>query len=113
LLNLALPAFGFASPAAMMADLENAYKNPVGTGPFKFVEWVPGDHITLDKHPNYWADLASLDRVVVRTIPDNAARFLAVRSGSIDMMEGVNPEDLVNARRDRSLTVLYRPSLNV
>ncbi len=113
LLNLALPAFAFASPTAMMADLENAYKNPVGTGPFRFVEWVPGDHITLDKNTDYWGEQANLDRVIVRVIPDNTARFLAVRSGSIDMMEGVNPEDLATARRDRTLSVIFRPSLNI
>jgi peptide/nickel transport system substrate-binding protein len=113
LLNLALFAFAFASPTAMMADLENAYRNPVGTGPFRFVEWVPGDRIVLDKHSGYWGEQAKLDRVIVRVIPDNAARFLAVKSGSIDMMEQANVEDVTNARRDRNLQVILRPPLNI
>ncbi|HEY7117484.1 MAG TPA: ABC transporter substrate-binding protein [Tepidisphaeraceae bacterium] len=113
LLNLALPAFGIASPTAMMADIQNAYKNPVGTGAFKFGEWVPGDHITLAKNAAYWGDTPLLDSAIVRTIPDNAARFLALRSGSIDMMEGANPDDVTTAGRDRNLQVLLRPSLNI
>lgn len=113
LLNLALFAFAIASPTSMMNDIQNAYKNPVGTGAFRFVEWVPGDHITLEKHHGYWGDPASIDRVVVRVIPDNAARFLALRSGAIDMMEGANPDDVGNARRDRNLSVVLRPALNI
>ena len=113
LLNLALPAFGISSPTAMMADIQNAYRNPVGTGAFKFMEWVPGDHITIAKNAAYWGDTPLLDSVIVRAIPDNAARYLALRSGSIDMMEGANPDDVISARRDRSLQVLLRPSLNV
>jgi peptide/nickel transport system substrate-binding protein len=113
LLNLALPAFVFASPTAMMADIDNAFKNPVGTGPFKFAEWVPGDRIALDKNPNYWGEAANVDRVIVRTIPDNAARFLALRSGSIDMMEGANAEDLPAAKSDKNLSVLLRPAMNI
>src|SRR5436190_5588559 len=113
LLNMALPAMAIASPTAMMADIANAYKNPVGTGAFQFVEWVPGDHITLTKNPNYWGDVPSLDQVVIRAIPDNSARYLSVKSGSIDMMEGINVEDLPDARRDRNLSVVLRPSLNV
>jgi peptide/nickel transport system substrate-binding protein len=96
-----------------MADIENAYRNPVGTGAFRFVEWVPGDRIVLDRNPRYWGEAASLDRVIVRTIPDNAARFLALTAGSIDMFEGANPDDVRTARRDRNLSVILRPSLNV
>ncbi|HEX2035491.1 MAG TPA: ABC transporter substrate-binding protein [Chloroflexota bacterium] len=113
LVNLALPAFGIASPTALMADIGNAYRNPVGTGPFKFVEWVPDDRIVLERNPTYWGQTAHVERVVVRSIPDNAARFLALQSGSIDMFEGVNPDDLATVRRDPSLSIILRPSLNV
>jgi len=113
MLNLALPAFGIMSPYSAGNGFDALSRNPVGTGAFRFVEWVPGDRIVLDRNISYWGDQPSVDRVVVRVIPDNAARFLALRSSAIDMMEGANPDDVANARRDRSLSVLLRPSMNI
>jgi peptide/nickel transport system substrate-binding protein len=113
LLNLALFAFGFSSPTAMAADYEKSLRNPTGTGPFKFTERVAGDRVVLDRNPDYWGEPANLDRVVIRTLPDNGARFLALRGGSVDMIEGPNPEDVSTARRDRGLSVILRPPLNV
>ncbi len=113
MLNLALPAFPIISPYSASAGFDALSRNPVGTGPFRFVSWTPGDRIELEKNPSYWGDQASVDRVIIRAIPDNAARYLALRSAAIDMMEGANPDDVTNARRDRSLSVILRPSMNV
>jgi peptide/nickel transport system substrate-binding protein len=113
LLNLALFAFGIISPSSAENGFERLSRNPVGSGPFKFVEWVPGDRIVIERNPNYWGEVANVDRAVVRVIPDNAARYLALRSSSIDMFEGANTEDVVSARRDRTLQVVPRPALNI
>ena len=51
---------------------ERNYRNPVGTGPFVFKEWVRGSHIMMERNPNYYKkDLPYLDRVVARFIPDH------------------------------------------
>ena len=113
LLNLALFPFAIVSPASAANGFDALSRNPVGTGPFRFVEWVPGDRIVLDRAESYWGEPANLDRVIVRVIPDNAARYLALRSNAIDMMENANPEDVANARRDRSLSVILRPPMNI
>ena len=56
--------------------------NPVGTGPFKFVEWRRGELIRLDKNPDYWRPgLPYLDRIVVRFINDEATRTAALEKG--------------------------------
>ena len=63
------------------AELGN---NPVGTGPFKFVEWKKGQYIRLDKNPDYWKEgLPLLDRVVARIIPDASTRTAAMESGEV------------------------------
>ncbi len=63
------------------AELGN---NPVGTGPFKFVEWKKGQYIRLDKNENYWKEgLPYLDRVVARIIPDASTRTAAIESGEV------------------------------
>ena len=56
--------------------------NPIGTGPFKFVEWRRGELVRLDKNPDYWRKgLPYLDRIVVRFINDEATRTAALEKG--------------------------------
>lgn len=63
------------------ASLSN---NPVGTGPFKFVEWKKGQYIRLDKNPDYWREgYPLLDRIVARIIPDASTRTAAMESGEV------------------------------
>lgn len=63
------------------AELAN---NPVGTGPFKFVEWKKGQYIRLDKNPDYWREgYPLLDRIVARIIPDASTRTAAMESGEV------------------------------
>jgi peptide/nickel transport system substrate-binding protein len=67
------------NPAALSA--------PVGSGPFKFVEWVRGGHIGLARNPDYWRkNEPYLDRVVINIMPDSAARILALRAGEVDFI---------------------------
>ena len=63
------------------ADLAS---NPVGTGPFKFVEWKKGQYIRLDKNEDYWKEgYPLLDRVVARVIPDASTRTAAMENGEV------------------------------
>ena len=58
--------------------------SPVGTGPFKFVEWKKGQYIRLDKNENYWKEgLPYLDRIVGRFIPDASTRTAAMENGEV------------------------------
>jgi peptide/nickel transport system substrate-binding protein len=57
---------------------------PVGTGPFKFVEWKKGQYIRLDKNENYWRKgFPRLDRIVGRFIPDASTRTAAMENGEV------------------------------
>lgn len=70
---------------------------PIGTGPFKFVEWVQGSHVVLERFDDYYGgapDLgrsgpAGVRRVVFRVIPETATRLAALRAGEIDIMTAV------------------------
>lgn len=60
---------------------------PVGTGPFKFVEWIPGDSMTAERFEDYWREgLPYLDKIVVKPIPDEQARLVNLSSGGIDAL---------------------------
>lgn len=65
-------------------------KKPVGTGPFRFVEWKTGEKTVFEANPDYFEGRPYLSRVVTRVIPDPATMFLELKSGGIDMM-GLTP----------------------
>jgi len=59
---------------------------PIGTGPFVFKEWVRGSHIIYERNPNYWdSPKPYIDRLVVKFIPDSAARTAAFEAGEVDI----------------------------
>ncbi len=112
--NIAMTCFGIASPKAIQEKKENFKNEPVGTGPFVFKEWKRNDSITLEKNPTYWKQgLPKLNKVVVRSIPDNSARFNALQNGEIDLMEDLSPDDLSVLESNSGLQKIERPSFNV
>jgi peptide/nickel transport system substrate-binding protein len=81
--------------------------NPVGTGPFKFVDWVKGDHIDLAKNPDYWGTPAKLDKVTFKVIADPTAATAAILAGDVDAFpEFPAPEALDQIKSDPRFEVL-------
>ena len=115
LANIAMDIFAISSPAAMEAAGED-YGLPsngaVGTGPFKFVEWVEGDSITVEANADYWGGAPGVEQIVFRVIADDSARFLALQAGDIQGFEQAVVEDLATAEAADDLYVLTRPALN-
>ncbi|MFD2444938.1 ABC transporter substrate-binding protein [Bacillus sp. CGMCC 1.16607] len=112
--NLAMSPFGIASPTAVEKYGADFRANPVGTGPFKFVEWKQNDTITLEKNPEYWQEgLPKLNKVIYRVIPENTARLNALANGEIDVMDGLNNSDEATVLANENLQVIERPSMNV
>ncbi|MDI3546411.1 MAG: peptide/nickel transport system substrate-binding protein [Halanaerobiales bacterium] len=111
--NLGMVSFGIASPAAVKKWGEDYFKHPVGSGPFKFVEWKKDDRIVLEANEDYWGGRPYLDKVVFRSIPDNGARYMELQAGTIDMMDYINPEDVASVKENPELDLVLRPSFNV
>ncbi|GIW34584.1 ABC transporter substrate-binding protein [Meiothermus sp.] len=109
--------FGIASPAAIKAagaKYGTAAGGAVGTGPFKFKEWRPGDRLILEKNTNFWkTGLPKSDGVVFRFIKDPAARLAELKAGSIDFTTDIPPANLKDLQNDRNLRAVFRPSFNV
>jgi len=61
-------------------------RHPVGTGPYKFKEWVPGQKIVLASNPDYFEGRPYIDGNIMRIIPDMATMFLELRANGIDRM---------------------------
>ncbi|GAA0354134.1 ABC transporter substrate-binding protein [Bacillus horti] len=112
--KLAMSAFSIASPQSFADYGSDVIENPVGTGPFVFRDWKKNESITLDKNPNYWKQgQPILDTVIFQVIPDNSARLTALRSGDIDLMDGLNPDDVSSVESDANLTLYERLPNNV
>jgi peptide/nickel transport system substrate-binding protein len=57
---------------------------PLGTGPYRLVEFVPDDRVVLERYDAYWGEPGAAERIVIRSIPDSQTRLLAMQSGDID-----------------------------
>ncbi len=65
-------------------------RKPVGTGPYKFGEWLAGEKIVLEANPDYFEGQPYIKRVLYRIIPDTSTQFLELQTGSLDFM-GLSP----------------------
>lgn len=61
-------------------------RKPIGTGPYKFVEWQSGEKIVLESNPDYFEGRPNIKRIVYRIISDMSTQFLELRTGSLDYM---------------------------
>ena len=112
LANLAIFAFGIASPKAVEKWGVEYGKHPVGTGAFKFVEWKPNQEVVLDANPDYFGQKAKVKRVVVRNIKDNSARLAALKAGEVHAIEGLNIDDIKVVKADPNVYLVLRPANN-
>lgn len=84
------------------ADANPANNAPIGTGPFVFKEWVRGSHVTYERNPDYWDNPRPyVDRLIVRFIPDAAARAAAIEKGEVHLSPGT-PVPLGDVERLRA-----------
>ena len=92
-------------------------RHPVGTGPFKFVEWVEEDHVTVERWDEYnWAPEfydhqgpAYIDRFTYKVIPEPATRVATLETGETNLIENVTPEDLDMFRESPDDYTIYLP----
>ncbi len=125
LVTMTLTPFGISSPKALTdgkasdPDFKNnlyAQGGPpaaIGTGPFMFKEWVPGDHVTLVKNPTYWNAAAGgpyLDAITFKPISDNTATLNALEAGDIDLSQTLAPNDVPAAKANANLQYFDRGS---
>src|SRR5262245_43983771 len=88
----------------------DAARSPVGTGPFKFVEWVQGDHITLEKNATYFkSGLPHLDKVTFRFLPVDQSRIDALAAGELDWLDAVPLQQVATLKDDPRFTYVTSP----
>jgi len=106
---LSLLALGdsIIQPADLPADIT---QHPDGTGPFRFVEWQHGDHITLDRFADYYQPgVPALDSVTFRFIPDPASQLAALLSGDVDLIARVPAEIALSVKDNPAYETVAGP----
>ena len=111
--SLAMFTVCIVSPSNAEKYKEDTFKNPCGTGPFKFVEWVKDDHITLEANEDYWRERTQLDKLIFRVIEDPSGRLLALEVGEVHGIEYPNPSDLERIEANPDLVLMTEPGMNV
>jgi peptide/nickel transport system substrate-binding protein len=111
--SLAMVYAGIVSPAAVQKMGADFMRAPVGTGPYKFVEWKTNTHVIMERNPDYWGDKAPLDRVVFKVVPEESARMIALQTGDADMVMLPAPSSLPPLRRDAKFTIHEIPGVRV
>jgi peptide/nickel transport system substrate-binding protein len=113
--NMGMDFASIISPTAFLKNPKAYVRNPVGTGPFKFVKWVSDDNITLTAFKDYWDkdNGPYLNKLIFRAIPENSVRFLELKVGSIDICQFPNPADIPLVEKDKNLKMVKQPGMNV
>ena len=115
--SLAQPWVAIQSPAGIDRGTEANCLAPIGSGPFVVTDWTKQDRIVLDRNPDYATpptgfEVASADapkQLIWRFIPDATARFAALQSGEVDIIDNPLPEQITTAESDAQLAHLEAP----
>ena len=78
-------------------------REPVGTGPFRFVSWTEGTEVVLEAYENYWGGAPELNGVTYRVIPEVSTQVVELRSGGLDIVFNLPPDSFVSLREGGEL----------
>lgn len=110
---LSLPPFGISSPSAIKIFNDTLKYNPIGTGPFQFVSWEHGKTIELKRNNDYWNKPAKLDNITFKVIDNSQTALTLFSNEQLHILEGVNWSEKGDLEQLDTVTLKYKPLLNV
>lgn len=84
-------------------DFEAFSMAPVGTGPYRVAEFVPGQRLVWERHDDFWGEAAPLEKVTVVHVPETASRLTALRTGEAQIATNIAPDQLALIEADAGL----------
>lgn len=101
----------FISPKALEDDEKDIALHPVGTGPFKFIEWNQGDSLVLEKYNDYWnAANSDAEKVTFKPVPENGSRAAMLKTGEADFVYPVPQQDIKELESNSDVVIEKTPS---
>mgnify|MGYP001086711098 CR=1 FL=1 len=90
-------------PADLIASGHDFNKEPIGTGPYKFVAWNKGESIELEANEDYWGEVPAIKHVIWKIIPEGSSRTMALEAGEVDMIIEVESTDFTRLQDNADL----------
>ncbi len=88
-------------------------RQPIGTGPWKLVEWAAGESVTFERNDDYWGEAAPYSTLVFRWATEGASRLLELQSGTVDQITNLSPDDYQIVQDDPNLQFIPVTNPNV
>lgn len=91
------------------------WANPVGSGQYKFVEWVSGDKVVLERFDDYFdsEEMGAAKKIVFKIIPEGTSRTIALETGEVDVVSTLETIDSGKVKDNSELTLYEKPSTNI
>jgi peptide/nickel transport system substrate-binding protein len=91
------------------------FSDPIGSGPYTFVEWVSGDRVVLAKNPDYFdgENMGQSQTIVFRVIPEGTSRTIALETGEVDVVDELQTLDISKIEENSELTLYTKPSTRI
>lgn len=100
-----------ASPTAIEKYGDDFQRNPVGTGPFKFVSHVPNGEVVFEKNEDYWKeDEPYVDKLIFKVMQQETTRISALKSGEVDIIAGISPFSFDSLESDANIKIMQPKS---
>jgi peptide/nickel transport system substrate-binding protein len=101
---------GIPSPTALQQYGPDVSKHPTGTGPWKFVDWVPNDHWTFERNPSWWGGKTYFDQLTFRPVSEAAVQRAMLERGEADLIDTLQAEDVDPVKQNPKFDSISLPS---
>lgn len=94
-------------------DYNYFIRHPMGTGPWVFTEWVAGDSVSFVRNENYWGEKPYFSNLVIRTIADDTTRSMALETGEVDVVIGIQASQIEYLQNSDLCNVYLFPGMTL
>lgn len=98
------------SPKILAEGKDKISKSPVGTGPFKFVEWVQGDHLTVERFDDYWNKADRVAKITFKPVPENGSRVAMLKTGEAHLIYPLPSQNIKELEGNKDVEIQKIPS---
>jgi peptide/nickel transport system substrate-binding protein len=99
------------SPSAVQKAGANVARQPVGTGPFRLVEWRRGEHLVLERNDAYFGEKPKVRRIVYKAVPETATRVLQLETGEADVALRIPPFEVKRLQANPAIEIMKTVSI--